>query len=123
MAATIASQTAVHIQRAPEGLKEWHAIAGKLTVARALTLDTLVDTLTGRWGPLTALLLTGHTSKATDPEPDKPYRERAPRKRNSKGKTHGKAAPVSAGAKALQATGRRKRRTATKDRAHHRAGN
>lgn len=67
MAPTNASMAALTIQRIPGGGKGWVAIAGKLMVGSATSLDILVDLLTSRHGPIIVLLHTAHLSKPTNP--------------------------------------------------------
>lgn len=81
MAATNASLATITIQRARDGGKAWEAIAGKLTVATAMSLDTLAAVLTERHGGLVAIIRTSHVSKRSTPESKA---ERAPRARKSR---------------------------------------
>lgn len=75
MAATIASKAQVTLQRAPDGSKAWNAIAGKLTVATAMSLDTLVSLLTERHGGMVALINTAHISQPAAPDRASAVRE------------------------------------------------
>jgi hypothetical protein len=73
MAATIGSQASMTIQRARGGGRGWEAVAGKLVVANAMTLDTLVSLLGNRYGGVKAILDMNHTSKPDEyQEPKKP---------------------------------------------------
>lgn len=91
MAATKASMAALTLQRDRHGGKTWEAIAGKLIVASAMSLDTLVSLLTERHGGVLALINTAHVSKPQTldisdakiaPAP-RAYRRRTPLKKPS----------------------------------------